>query len=105
MPLALKGDAATIQQLMDSVTCCLDNIVLAILDNLIIFKTTFEEHLDQLLCRTLVLNSPDFNGPFILQTDASHRGVGAVLSQLDDSGQEHSVAYFSKNSFLENRST
>uniref|UniRef100_A0A1X7SIY1 Reverse transcriptase RNase H-like domain-containing protein n=1 Tax=Amphimedon queenslandica TaxID=400682 RepID=A0A1X7SIY1_AMPQE len=52
--------------------------------------------LKELLCRAPVLNSPDFNRPFILQTDASDRGVGAVLSQLDDSGQEHPVAYFSK---------
>ena len=43
-----------------------------------------------------MLNSPDFDREFILQTDASDKGVGAVLSQFDDQGQEHPIAYFSK---------
>ena len=41
------------------------------------------------LCRSPILNSPDFEKPFILQIDASNRGVGAVLSQLDASGYDH----------------
>ena len=40
--------------------------------------------------------SPDLASEFILQTDASDRGVGAVLSQKDDNGEDHPVAYFSK---------
>lgn len=40
--------------------------------------------------------SPDFEKEFVLQTDASERGVGAVLSQLDDEGKDHPVAYFSR---------
>lgn len=45
------------------------------------------------LCSSPILNSPE--NPFILQIDASNRGVGAVLSQLDASGYDHPVAYFS----------
>uniref|UniRef100_A0A1X7URL1 Reverse transcriptase domain-containing protein n=1 Tax=Amphimedon queenslandica TaxID=400682 RepID=A0A1X7URL1_AMPQE len=52
--------------------------------------------LKDLLCQSPVLHSPDFNKEFILQTDASERGVGAVLSQLDNEGRDHSIAYFSK---------
>ena len=48
------------------------------------------------LCSAPVLASPDFNQPFILQTDASDRGVGAVLSQYDDAGLDHPVASFSR---------
>ena len=43
-----------------------------------------------------MLRSPDFTRPFVPQTDASERGVGAVLSQLDDNGDDHPVAYFSR---------
>ena len=42
------------------------------------------------LCSEAVLQSPDFDRPFVLQTDASDRGIGAVLSQYDDEGQERS---------------
>uniref|UniRef100_A0A1X7SMY3 Reverse transcriptase domain-containing protein n=1 Tax=Amphimedon queenslandica TaxID=400682 RepID=A0A1X7SMY3_AMPQE len=52
--------------------------------------------LKDLLCQSPVLHSPDFSKEFILQTDASERGVGAVLSQLDNEGRDHPIAYFSK---------
>ena len=47
-----------------------------------------------------VLQSPDFTRPFILQTDASDRGIGAVLSLEDPEGKEHPIAYFSKKLLL-----
>ena len=37
--------------------------------------------LQRKLCEPPTLHSPDFSKPFLLQTDASERGVGAVLSQ------------------------
>ena len=43
-----------------------------------------------------VLRNPDFQRPFTLQTDASDVGLGAVLSQTDDVGEEHPVAYYSR---------
>ena len=43
-----------------------------------------------------VLKGPDFSKQFTLQTDASDRGIGAVLSQLDEEGNDHPVAYFSR---------
>ena len=52
--------------------------------------------LKQRLCSKPILKSPDFNCPFTLQTDASDRGVGAVLSQTDEDGLEHPVAYYSR---------
>ena len=52
--------------------------------------------LKELLCNAPLLSTPDFDRSFVLQTDASERGVGAVLSQCDDEGMEHPVAYFSK---------
>ena len=54
------------------------------------------QRLKDLLCSAPVLKSPDFSQPFILQTDASERGVGAVLSQEDNMGKDHPVAYYSK---------
>ena len=52
--------------------------------------------LKELLCSDPVLLSPNFDREFVLQTDASNRGIGAVLSQLDDAGQERPVPYFSR---------
>ena len=54
------------------------------------------QKLKSLLCREPVLRSPDFTKQFILQTDASDMGVGAVLSQLDEEGADHPVAYYSR---------
>ena len=48
--------------------------------------------LKELMCTMPVLSSPDFEREFILQTDASERGIGAVSSQCDVDGQEHPVA-------------
>ena len=54
------------------------------------------QRLKDLLCKSPILHNPDFEKPFILQTDASDRGVGAVLSQKDCNGDDHPIAYFSK---------
>eukprot|EP00731_Ephydatia_muelleri_P003135 Em0001g3135a len=54
------------------------------------------EALKRHLCTSPVLKCPNFGRPFVLQTDASDWGVGAVLSQKDDDDNEHPVAYFSK---------
>ena len=52
--------------------------------------------LKQRLCTAPVLQSPNFSLPFVLQTDASDRGVGAVLAQRDENNCDHPVAYFSR---------
>ena len=52
------------------------------------------ERLKQLVCRAPVLAYPQF-GPgqqFVLETDASLVGLGAVHSQRNDQGHVHSVA-------------
>ena len=54
------------------------------------------QRLKQQLCSAPVLQSPDFSRPFTLQTDASDRGIGAVLSQQGDDDEEHPVAYWSR---------
>ncbi len=41
-----------------------------------------------------LLRAPDFGCPFLLQTDASDTGLGAILSQVVD-GEEHPVIYIS----------
>ncbi|KYO33515.1 hypothetical protein Y1Q_0008702 [Alligator mississippiensis] len=51
--------------------------------------------LKQALCEEVVIHTPDFRKPFILQTDASETALGAVLTQ-EDRGSERPVAYASR---------
>ena len=62
-------------------------------------QTAFER-LKEMLIKSPVLVYPDFEQPFILYTDASGTGwtgLGAVLSQLQDDGKEHVIAYASRS--------
>ncbi len=43
-----------------------------------------------------VLTPPDWENQFVLQTDASATGLGYVLSQRNQDGEEHPVAYGSR---------
>nr|XP_033964458.1 uncharacterized protein LOC117465610 [Pseudochaenichthys georgianus] len=48
------------------------------------------------LCSAPVLAAPQMDQPFILHVDASKVGAGAVLAQVDESGSECPVSFFSK---------
>ncbi|XP_041439585.1 uncharacterized protein LOC121400486 [Xenopus laevis] len=52
--------------------------------------------LKQALANSPVLAAPDFSRRFLLQTDASNFGLGAVLSQVNGHGEEHPIAYLSR---------
>ncbi len=47
------------------------------------------------VCGGPLLHSPDFSLPFLLQTDASDRGLGAVLTQ-EIGAEERPVLYISR---------
>lgn len=53
------------------------------------------EDLKEAICTEPVLHSPDFNQPFILQTDASQSGLGAVLIQ-EKEGERRPVVFLSR---------
>lgn len=56
----------------------------------------FEELKRRLTDTNNVLALPNFDLPFVLETDASDVGIGAVLSQELD-GNERPIAYFSRH--------
>ena len=49
------------------------------------------------LCGAAILKLPDPYRPFILTTDWSQRGMGAILSELEQEGEEHPVCYASRS--------
>ncbi|XP_078496945.1 uncharacterized protein LOC144753011 [Lissotriton helveticus] len=54
------------------------------------------EKLKQAMCAAPVLRAPDFSKEFIVQTDASEHGIGAVLSQLNEEGLDQPVVFLSR---------
>ena len=53
------------------------------------------DHLKAACLQAPILAFPDFDKPFLLETDASRRGLGAVLSQKQADGLYHPIAYAS----------
>ena len=51
------------------------------------------EHLKHLCSQTPILAYANYTKPFILHTDASENGLGAVLYQKQDDGMEIVIAY------------
>ena len=54
------------------------------------------DHLKAACLQAPILSFPDFNKPFLLETDASRRGLGAVQSQKQADGWYHPIAYASR---------
>ncbi|XP_064467644.1 uncharacterized protein LOC135378518 [Ornithodoros turicata] len=52
--------------------------------------------LKEALSQPPVLRSPDYTKPFIVQCDASNRGMGVVLCQEDENKEEHPILYASR---------
>ena len=65
-------------------------------------QTAFET-LTRKLVQAPVLSYPSFDKAFTLETDASIEGIGAVLSQPQDDGHLHPVAYASRALSLQER--
>ena len=53
------------------------------------------DHLKAACLQAPILSFPDFTKPFLLETDASGRGLGAVLSQKQADGRYHPITYAS----------
>lgn len=58
--------------------------------------TTFK-HLKESIHTGMSRAQPDFSQEFILTTDASEIGIGAILSQIDSNLKENVISTFSKN--------
>jgi len=71
------------------------------------WTTECQEAFDELKHRLItgpILALPENDGTFLLDTDASDTGMGAVLSQLQ-SGEEKVIAYASRTTLNAEKST
>ena len=59
-------------------------------------QDTFDK-LKDLICDAPVLTYPDPEKPYMVETNASNYAVGVVLSQKQDNGKWHPIAYLSKS--------
>ncbi|CAM4531054.1 unnamed protein product [Lepidochelys olivacea] len=120
LPFGLRNAPATFQRLVDGLLAGLGEYAVAYLDDVAIFSDSWADHLEHLqkvlerirewtgkcqkafnkLKATLmsdpVLRAPDFDKPFLVTTDASERGVGAVLMQKGPDQEFHPVVFLSK---------
>ena len=55
------------------------------------------EKLKELCCSTAILAYANYQKKFILDTDASDHGLGAVLYQLDDNNKKSVIAFASRS--------
>ena len=53
-------------------------------------------NLKECLTSAPILALPDWSKPFIVDTDASDFGIGAILSQCQEDGKEHVISYASR---------
>jgi hypothetical protein len=59
-------------------------------------QTAFD-YLKERLTKAPILQYPDFDKEFLLYTDASRHGLGAVIAQKDEEGRERAIAYASRS--------
>ena len=65
-------------------------------------QTAFD-HIKKMLVSSPTLRYPNFEREFIVMTDASNVGLGAVLSQVDDNKVEYAISYASRALSAEER--
>jgi hypothetical protein len=68
------------------------------LDDIIIFSQTIEEHFmsfrekfNKCLMNALNIMTTNFKKPFFILCDASNYGIGAILCQNDENGEEYDI--------------
>lgn len=54
------------------------------------------KQLKEMLTNLPMLKYPDYSKPFIVNTDASDDGIGAVLSQINEEGEEKVIQFISR---------
>ncbi|GFT98957.1 hypothetical protein TNCV_3793461 [Trichonephila clavipes] len=113
MSFGLKNAPYFFSKLMAELLNGLEDFVVPYLDDIAIFSDTWESHIKHMetvlqrikrakltikpskwkLIDKPVLYAPNFEREFIVQTDASNAGMGAVLTQLTEQGEEHPILY------------
>ncbi|KZR98895.1 Uncharacterized protein APZ42_005472, partial [Daphnia magna] len=119
LAFGLTNAPGTFQRLMNSVLRrVIGKICLVYLDDIIIFSSIIEEHFTNLktvvfsllenahlkmkmskcefLAQSVSYLGHDFSKEFLIYTDASNYGLGAVLSHMKD-GKDQPIAYASRN--------